>query len=190
MAYIQGPELSDEDFPLFGEIRKEFGFLPNFYQAQTLRPDLIIAEADLVKAILVKDGALSRRQKEYIFLVCSARNLSTYCVAAHCEIVRMLKIDGPEPEQIAIDHTSARLPMAEKALLNFAVKLNTTPGSLSKDDIDTLRTFEFTDQQIQETVVTVGLAKFANYVGFGLGSVPDFDNPKLEFLSQAARSNS
>jgi len=52
-------------------------------------------------------GALTRRQKEYIFLVCSAANLSTYCVTAHCEMVRMLGLEGPEPEQIAVDHTAA-----------------------------------------------------------------------------------
>jgi len=48
----------------------------------------------LVHALLVKEGALSRRHKEYIFLVCSAANLSTYCVTAHCEIVRMLGLKG------------------------------------------------------------------------------------------------
>jgi len=40
--------------------------------------------------------------------VCSAANLSTYCVTAHCEIVRILGIEGPEPEQIALDHTSTK----------------------------------------------------------------------------------
>ena len=47
-------------------------------------------------------------------------NLSTYCVTAHCEMVRMLGIEGPEPEQIAFHHTAANLPIAMKALLNFA----------------------------------------------------------------------
>ena len=42
-------------------------------------------------------------QKEYIFLACAGANLNTYCATAHCEIIRMLGIDGPEPEQIAFD---------------------------------------------------------------------------------------
>src|SRR5262249_10198678 len=99
-----------------------FGFIPNFFRAQTLRPDLIDAEAGLVSAILVKEGALTRRQKEYIFLVCSAGNLSTYCVTAHCEIVRMLGIEGPEPEQIALDHTVSDIPNSEKALLDVVAE--------------------------------------------------------------------
>jgi uncharacterized peroxidase-related enzyme len=183
MTYLRmppGQELLDEtSFPLFAEIKGEFGFVPNFYRSQSMRPDLIEAEAGLVKAILIKDGALSRREKEYVFLVCSGANLSTYCVTAHCEIVRMLGIEGPEPEQIAIDYTAANLPIQMKALLGFAVKLTTSPARVSERDIEALRTYGYSDQQIMEAVVMVGLAKFANYVGFGLGTVPDFDSSKI-----------
>jgi len=156
--------------------------VPNFYRAQTMRPDLIDAEAQLVNAILVKEGALTRQQKEYIFLVCSAANLSTYCLSAHCEMVRMLGIEGPEPEQIALDYTAAKIPIGLKALLNFAAKLNGQPTKITKRDIDVLRTYGYNDQQIMEAVLMVGLAKFANFVSFGLGTAPDFD-PSKELLA-------
>ena len=135
---------------------------------------MIDAEVGLVDAILIKEGALTRRQKEYIFLVCSAANLSTYCVVAHCEIVRMLKLAGPEPEQIALDHMSSDLPIVDKALLNFSLKLNNHGLKVTQNDIDDLRTYGFSGQAILEAVMCVGLAKFANYVGFGLGTVPDY----------------
>src|SRR5712692_11074778 len=101
MTYLRNQPYEDKDFPAFAAIREQFGFLPNFFPAQTLRPDFVDAEINLMAAILLKDGALARRQKEYIFLVCSAANLSTYCVTAHCEIVRMLGLKGPEPEKVA-----------------------------------------------------------------------------------------
>jgi len=106
--------------------------------------------------------------------VCSAANLSTYCVTAHCEIIRMLKIEGPEPEQIALDHMATDLPIVDKALLNFTLKLNNHPLKVTQEDIDTLKAYGFDDQQILEAVMCVGLAKFANFVGFGLGTVPDY----------------
>ena len=102
MTYLRNQPYEDKDFPAFAAIREQFGFLPNFFPAQTMRPDFVDAEINLMAAILLKEGALARRQKEYIFLVCSAANLSTYCVTAHCEIVRMLGLEGPDPEQIAI----------------------------------------------------------------------------------------
>jgi len=91
----------------------------------------------------------------------------------------MLGIEGPEPEQIAFDHTAANLPIAMKALLNFATKLNRQPTKVSKRDIDALHTYGYSDEQVLETVLMVGLAKFANFVAFGLGTAPDFDASKI-----------
>ena len=179
MSYLRGEPFEEKDFPAFGMIRSQFGFVPNFYVAQTSRPDLIDAEVNLVGDLLVKEGALARRQKEYIFLVCSAANLSTYCVTAHCEIVRMLRLEGPEPEQIAIDHVHAKIPVADKALLNFCAKLNSTPAKISANDVEALRKYGFSEEQILEAVLLVGLAKFANVVAFGLGTVPDFHNARI-----------
>ena len=52
--------------------------------------------------------------------------------------------------------------------------------------MDALRTYGYTDEQIHEAVVMVGLAKFANYIAFGLGTLPDFDSSKLAFLERGA----
>src|SRR5664279_2747312 len=103
-------------FAAFAAIREQIGFLPNFFVAQAARPDMVETEIAMTGNLIVKEGALPRRQKEYIFLVCSAANLSTYCVTAHCEMVRMMGIEGAEPEQIALDHTAANLPVVMKAL--------------------------------------------------------------------------
>jgi uncharacterized peroxidase-related enzyme len=180
VSYLKNQAFDEKDFPAFAAIREQFGFLPNFFPAQTLRPDFIETEINLMAAILLKDGALVRRQKEYIFLVCSAANLSTYCVTAHCEIVRMLKLEGPDPEQIAIDHVHAKIPIADKALLNFCSKLNNQSTKIGPSDIEALRTYGFNEQQILEAIVIVGFAKFANVVAFGLGTVPDFRNARIE----------
>ena len=179
MTYLRNQPYDEKDFPVFTAIREQFGFLPNFFPAQTARPDLIDAEVTLTGNLLLKEGALARRQKEYIFLVCSAANLSTYCVTAHCEIVRMLHLEGPEPEQIAIDHVHAKIPIADKALLNFCAKLNTHSSRIGSSDIEALRTYGFSEQQILEAILLVGWAKFANTVAFGLGTVPDFHNFKI-----------
>ena len=190
MTYLRNQPHDEKDFPVFAAIREQFGFLPNFFPAQTARPDLINAEVALTGNLLLTEGALARRQKEYIFLVCSAANLSTYCVTAHCEIVRMLKLEGPEPEQIAIDHVHAKIPIADKALLNFCAKLNSQPSKVGASDIDALRTYGFSEQQILEAVLLVGWAKFANTVAFGLGTVPDFHNRRIAEELGKARAES
>lgn len=168
-----------DGLPVMERIQAGFGFLPNFFRVQARRPELIEAELSLIEGVIARPGALSRQHKEYIFLVCSAANLSTYCVTAHCEIVGMLGIDGPEPEQVAIDHTATNLSLAMKALLNFAAKLNRQPQAIGEADIDALRTFGYSEDEIMEAVLVVGVARFTNVVSLGLGLVPDFDNPAL-----------
>jgi uncharacterized peroxidase-related enzyme len=178
MSYF--PYVADEnDLPVLRSIKDAFGFVPSFFLAQTMRPDLIEAQVQLIGALLVKEGALTRQQKEYIFLVCSAANLSTYCLSAHCEMVRMLGIEGPDPEQIAVNYAAAKIPLAMKALLNFAAKLNRQPSKVSRRDIDVLHTYGYSDGQILETVLMVGLSHFSNFVAFGLGTAPDFDHSKV-----------
>jgi uncharacterized peroxidase-related enzyme len=188
MSYIRGGTLDENAFAPFVSIRETFGFLPNFFRAQTLRPELIEPQMNFIGSIMVAPGALDRRQKEYVFLVCSAANLSTYCVTAHCEIVRMLHIEGPEPDQIAINHLATDLPIADKALLSFALKLNRNGKKVCSDDVDELRTYGFSDEQILETILMVGIAQYANVVSFGLGTVPDFDSTRVEPVLQKVAS--
>lgn len=179
MSYLRESPPDEKAASCFEQMQTAFGFVPNFFRAQTMRSDLIESEVQLMGTILLKEGGLTRQQKEYVFLVCSAANLSTYCVTAHCEIVRILGIQGPEPEQIALDYTSTSLPLVTKALLGFALKLNSEPSKVRRADVDALRTYGFSDDQILETVIVVGFAKFANFVSFGLGTVPDFDSSKI-----------
>jgi uncharacterized peroxidase-related enzyme len=177
MSHLRQVPLDENDFPPFAEMRRAFGFIPNFFLAQTLRPDLIEIGARFVGSLLLKDGALTRARKEYIFLVCSAANLSTYCVTAHCEIVRGLGLKGPEPEKIATDHLHTDLPIADKVLLSFALKLNNEPTRYGRADVERLRTYGFTDEQILEAILMIGLAKWANLASLGLGAEPDFRVP-------------
>ena len=180
MSFIRHDNVAGTDYAPFSAMQEQFGFIPNFFRVQVGRKDLLEAQMGLISSVLIRQGALERRQKEYIFLAVSARNLSTYCVTAHCEIVRMLKLEGPEPEQIAIDHTAAKIPLRDKALINFAVQLSEKPSELRHSDIDRLRTFGFGDADIQEAIAMTAVARFANSVSCALGSAPDFHNERVQ----------
>ena len=179
MGYLQEVKLDERAFAPFAMWQQMFGFIPNLFKAQTLRPDIIEAEAALAGTVLLKDGALSRAQKEYVFLVCSAANLSTYCVTAHCEMIKTLGLKGPEPEQIAVDHHETNLSAADKALLDFVLKLTRKGTKVSQADFVPLRSHGFTDPQILEAIVVTAFAKFANLLSHGLGATPDFDPKEL-----------
>jgi RNA polymerase sigma-70 factor, ECF subfamily len=174
--YVLAPYLSPSTFKHFALIQKSHGFIPNFFRAQTLRPDLLQAELEAVDSILLPEDVLTRVQKESILLVVSAANLNSYCVAVHCNILRGLGLSAEEADQIAVDYRLANLSKADVALLDFAIKLGTRFSEYSPEDAK-LTSFGFTREQILEGAVVTALNNFANTLQMGLGIEPDFAPP-------------
>lgn len=177
--HLQAADLSPASFPPFAFFEARFGFVPNIFRSQTLRPDVVAAEARVVEAVLLREDVLSRARKEFILLAVSAANLNTYCVAVHVEMLRNLGVPEDVSDQIAIDHRFADLPAADKALLDFALKLARRPAEFSREDVEGLREAGLTDEQILEAVVMTALTMFLNTLQMGLGAVPDFEPARI-----------
>lgn len=177
--YVRAPYLSPKTFSPFAIVQKSHGFIPNFFRAQSLRPDLLEAELEAVGRILLPEEALTRVQKESILLAVSAANLNSYCVAMHCNLLRGLGMPSEEGDQIAVDYHEANLSVADKALLDFAVKLGTRSPEFSRRDVVKLQALGFTEEQILECVVVTALNNFSNTLQMGLGIEPDFAPPPV-----------
>ena len=175
--YVPAPYLSPKTFPPFAILEKSHGFIPNFFRAQTLRPDLLEAEAEVVARILLPEDVLTRVQKECILLAVSAANLNSYCVAIHCNLLRGLGMPSEEADQIAVDHHHSGLSEADRGLLDFAVKLGMRVSDFSRADIVNLKVLGFAEEQILECVAVTALNNFANTLQMGLGIEPDFEPP-------------
>jgi RNA polymerase sigma-70 factor (ECF subfamily) len=175
--YVPAPYLSSKTFAPLAILEKSHGFIPNFFRAQTLRPDLLEAEAEAVARILLPEDVLTRVQKECILLAVSAANLNSYCVAMHCNLLRGLGMPPEEGDQVAVDHHQSSLSEADRALLDFAVKLGTRVSDFSRQDIVNLKTLGFSEEQILECVAVTALNNFANTLQMGLGIEPDFEPP-------------
>jgi RNA polymerase sigma-70 factor (ECF subfamily) len=65
--FLPDPELPD-DYAPFAFLREQFGTVPKVFHAQTLRPDVLQAEADALRYLLLSEDALSRAQKRDILL--------------------------------------------------------------------------------------------------------------------------
>ena len=155
-------------------LKRNFGLAPKIYREQLLRPDVVDAQVHLLDQMLFTKGALSRVQKEFILLAVSAENNNSYFPALHCQTLQFLGIRPEQSQQVAIDHREANLPASDVALLNFARKLASEPHSITDSDIESLRKSSFTEEQILEAVLMVGLTQFLNCIQMGLGTEPDF----------------
>jgi RNA polymerase sigma-70 factor, ECF subfamily len=161
-------------------LKRNFGMAPRVYRAQLLRPDLVHAQVQLLDRLLFGKGALSRVQKEFILLAVSAENQNSYFAALHCQTLQFLGVKPDQSQRVATDHRAANLSEEDVVLLDFARKLTANPQSFTELDVEALRTSNFSEAQILEAVLMVGLTQFLNCIQTGLGIEPDF-KPRITF---------
>ena len=179
------PEMDDAlSTESLSALKRNFGLAPKVYRDQLLRPDLVEAQVNLLDRLLFTKGALSRLQKEFILLAVSAVNNNSYFPALHCQTLQFLGVKPEQSQQVAIDHREANLPASDVVLLNFARKLASEPHAFTDLDVESLRKSSFTDEQILEAVLMVGLTQLLNCIQMGLGSEPDF-KPRVTFPLKA-----
>lgn len=164
-----GPELR----PLFQQIRELYGFLPNYFQALGPLPHVIERERALA-AVLLSDGVLPASLKEQIVLVVSGINSSSYCVAAHLELLRRLGIEKSLGRKLATDYANAPVGNKEMALFRFADKLTRNPSEVEDADAHAVFHAGWSEAALVETVLTVAWSNFVNRVAFGLGLFADY----------------
>src|SRR5262247_1094956 len=143
-------------------LKRNFGLAPRIYRAQMIRPDLVDAQIRLLDQLLFSKGALSRIQKEFILLAVSAENDNSYFPALHCQTLQFLGVKAEQSQQVAIDHRLANLAEPDVALVDFARKLAAKGELFTEADVEQLRASNFTDEQILEAVLMVGLTQLLN----------------------------
>ncbi len=164
-----GPELK----LLYQKVRDSFGFMPNYFLVQGRMPDLVEAQL-AIREVIMRAGALSEAVKGQLTLVVSGINTSSYCVAAHLELLRSLGIEKPLGRILATDY--GRAPVGDKlqALFRFADKLTRKPSDITQADTDAVKTAGWDEAALFETVLVVALMNFANRFAIGLGLMADF----------------
>lgn len=98
-------------------------------------------------------------------------------MTAHGEALRAESSDDPLVEGIKQNYTQLDLPAAERAMLDYAVKLTVAPSSVGAKDIQTLRAQGFDDRDILDIVYVICLYNFNDRMADAMGiSGHDFLN--------------
>ena len=159
------------DAAAFAFFREQFGFVPNLFHAQAVRPDVIEAEAGMIASLLLPEDALTRRQKELVMLVACARERSESGLVFWSDKLSRTGMPLETCRRIAAGHLAG----PDEPLLDFAAKLAVGSSQFGPADIRRLREQRYTDRQIVEAIAATALAKFLNTLQIGLGVAPDFE---------------
>jgi uncharacterized peroxidase-related enzyme len=92
---------------------------------------------------------------------------------SHEKDLRSVVESDRQRQAVQEDYRSAMLSAREVALLDFAVVLTKSPSSLRKTDIDALRKYDFTDEQIVDAVHCISYFNFIYRVLDALGVDPE-----------------
>ena len=88
---------------------------------------------------------------------------------SHAEFLRLATLDEELAEDIKRDWKSAPLSDSERAMLDYVEKLTLRPVSVSRDDLENLRSHGFDDKAILQINLIASWFNYINRVADGLG---------------------
>ena len=144
------------------EIQEKAGFIPNVFLVLAYRPDELRAFMAYHDALILRDSGLSKAEKEMIIVATSAKNDCLYCVVAHGAILRIYAKDSKISDQIATDYSKADITDKQKVMLDFAVKTATNAAKISAADLEQLRTYGFSENDIWDIGAITALFALSN----------------------------
>jgi len=167
-------ELLDKEMKRYIEVCNEkLGMVPNVILANASDPERLKSFVNFYNRLMVKEGHLSKLEREMIAVVVSSCNQCFYCVVAHGAAVRQISKNPILGDQLSINYRSAKLSKRHKLILDFAAKLTETPHKMNNEDREVLRKNSFTEEEILEIVEVTSFFNMSNRIASGTDMKPN-----------------
>lgn len=154
---------------MYAEIFNKRGKIANVMQVHSLNPASLRLHIDLYEQIMFGKSGLSREERELTAVMVSAANKCSYCIVHHGEALNQYWQNEEKLVRLVDNFKFAGLPSRQKALVEYAVKLTSTPHKVTQDDIETLRNHDLSDEDILDLDLIISYMNFANRIISGLG---------------------
>ena len=130
------------------EVQEKAGFIPNVFLTLAHRPEEFRAFFAYHDALMLRDGGLSKAEREMIVVTTSGANDCLYCIVAHGAILRVYAKSPLVADQVAANYRKADITPRQKAMLAFALKVALRSSEIDDDDFTALRGQGFSDEDI------------------------------------------
>lgn len=167
-------ELLDEEMKRYIEVCKEkLGMVPNVILANASDLDRLKNFVNFYNRLMLKEGHLSKLEREMIAVVVSSCNKCFYCLIAHGAAVRQLSKNPVLGDELAINYRAANLNERHRLMLDFSAKLTEKPSKVDNLDRDALRKAKFSDEEILEIVEVASFFNMSNRIAIGTDMRPN-----------------
>ncbi|WP_248324393.1 MULTISPECIES: peroxidase-related enzyme [unclassified Caballeronia] len=144
------------------EVQDKAGFVPNVFLALAHRPDEFRAFFAYHDALMLKEGGLTKGEREMIVVATSGVNECLYCVVAHGAILRIYEKNALLADQIAVNHRKADITPRQKAMLDFALKVCREAGAVDDADFAALHAHGFSDEDVWDIAAITAFFGLSN----------------------------
>jgi uncharacterized peroxidase-related enzyme len=151
----------------------KLGFVPNVLTAHAFDATKLRNFMEVYNHLMMGDSELSRLDREMIATTVSARNRCHYCLVSHGQAVRELSGDPSLGEALVMNYRVADLSAAQRAMLDFSVKLTDYPDAVDEPDRQGLRDAGFNDRTIWDIISTVSFYAMSNRLAIGTAMQPN-----------------
>jgi uncharacterized peroxidase-related enzyme len=162
---------------MYQDARARGGYIPNYTRLFSNRPEVYAAWKALLGSIRKK---MRLRRYELVTLAASRKLGCTYCMLAHgSSLLENTDIDEDQLIAIAKDYHNAGLEPVEVAMMAFAEKVIESAHTTKQADIDHLRSFGLTDEEVMDITLAVTARSFFSKTLDALNAEPDATYTKL-----------
>ncbi len=173
MAYIRSIHERDADGELadwYRRVGNPDGTVDNVMKIHSLNPDSLRTHFEMYIGAMHKRSPLSRAEREMVAVVVSRLNGCMYCLTHHHQgLVRLLPDERHHIADALRDDIDVELPDREEAMLEYAIKLTTTPQTMNAHDIEALKEAGLDDRAILDLAQCIGYFNYVNRLVTGLG---------------------
>lgn len=148
MTFIRtiAPSEADETVrAMYERAESQFGYLPNWARAFSLRPNVMDGWFALLQSVR---SNLPVRTYELATLAAARVLRSTYCSLAHGTVLATKVFDAPAVTAIAKGAPEAPLEPRERAMMAFAEKVALAADQITAADVERLRSHGYRDEEI------------------------------------------
>lgn len=165
--------------------QEKAGFVPEVFLMFGRRPAEWRAFFAYHDALMDREGShLSKAEKEMVIVTISGQNDCLFCVVAHGAILRVVKKDPFVADQVAINHHKADLTPRERAICDFATKVNLHSNELGDADFTPLYEHGLDDEDAWDIASITGLFGMSNRLANATDMRP---NPEFYLMGRAPR---
>lgn len=171
---IPDPATLDEDLQaVFAKCIDKLGLVPNVLSTYSIRPNRLRNFMSMYNEIMFSESGLSKLEREMVAVVVSSANRCYYCLVAHGQAVRALSGDPQLGEMMVMNYRVAPLDVRQRAMLDFAWKLTTTPSEVVQADRERLHEVGLSPEDVFDLAETVAFYNFSNRIATALDMMPN-----------------